>query len=201
MLKHINKSSVEVTSSPENFVLNPYTNKMIKVNGAVYNKLMRKNLQNYKPPLVKNTKSNIIHESTTEQKAVIQKNKLQKEQPLDDGRFYSISNNKKQVLTKQKRSSNIKPSAMGDAMALAVQRVQRKLEGQFNDDEEYDEEHTKYFKNMILQELILIKEQKPQNEKPKNKIYSTNNIDAELSEDGTGSSDEQLSSDGSTEDD
>jgi hypothetical protein len=130
-----------------------------------------------------------------------EKNMLERDQPLTDGQFYSISNNKKQVLIKNKRSSTIKPDEMACMMSDAINRVHAKLEGKYDENQVYDDEHTQLFKQMILQELANIKpKNKTSNIICSNNIHSTNEGYKNTRSIKSGSDTESSEDDGETDD-
>lgn len=150
MIKN-SKNKVEIETIPEGYVKNPETGKLIKIGGKLYNQL----LQGQQP----NTQSKIISNHQSHNEALKQKHKLQQEAPLENNQIYAIGNDRKKVLIKNKKSKSMKIDDMSDLVATACDRVHKKLINQYNEDEiEDNNENRKLFKQMIKQELVLLKQ-------------------------------------------
>lgn len=154
-------NKVEVDDIPNGYIKNPVSGKIIKVGGKLYNQML-KNQE------VDQT-SKIVAECKSHNEAKIKKSKLQFEQPLPDNKVYSIGNDRKKVLVKQKKSQNLKLPDMTKMISVAVDRVHKKLQNQYENvaEIEEDESSIQMFQQMIEQELILMQHEKTQKSKSK----------------------------------
>lgn len=155
-----NEHVVKIESLPEGYIKNPQTGKLIKINGRSYNKMLRDGIIEKAPqhdeiPKEKTPykRKTVVAEETSYNKAVAKKRELESTNPPPSGKQYAISNNKKQVLLRDKKGKTIKPSDMADKMSSALTNVYSKLHGQYGDCEEFDDKTKRLFKQMLLQEL------------------------------------------------
>lgn len=188
MIKNkIQKSEVQIQQLPSGYVLNPTSGKLIKVNGKQYNQLLRNNMieqpEDYQPePQPRQKSSKIVSEGFKSQsEAYKHKERLQQNTPAPDGKIYSISNNKKQVLLKNKKSKSLDIGTLTEQMSRAVLNVNKKL-SQNDDLDVEDENNVELFKSMINQELLLMKQPK-QRPPPLTRMKSIQHVDVEESDD------------------
>jgi hypothetical protein len=138
------------------------------------------------PPVEKKIRQNVAGEYKTPTEALKNKFRMQQSEPLPDNKIYAISNDKKRVLIRQKKTPSLKIGDMSDMVCEAVDRVHKKLRGQgIDDDYDANDEEKEILKQMVQQELLLIQQK---NKISNNNIYNNARIEHEKN---------QYSSDGS----
>lgn len=160
------QQELQIQQLPPGFVLNPNTNKLIRVGSAKYNELLRQcEVEDIPKPIKKNSKIISSHKTPTE--ALKQKLNLERE-PTPINKVYSISNNRKHVLLKDKKRKSLTINDMTGMITKATANVNKKLSGKFDDDENIEDiQHQKFFRGLIEQELLLISQQKNKPKQPK----------------------------------
>jgi hypothetical protein len=149
---------VEIRQNPPNYITNPKTGKLVKVGGRTFHSLVREKLLdmvNYAKNMPEKVKArSVVAECDTASKTVMQKKKLQKEQPPPDGKMYAISNNGKQVLLRNKKTKGIKADHYIDNVSKATTNVYKKLQGEYDENDNFDDDTQEMFRQMIYEELL-----------------------------------------------
>ena len=131
------QQELQIQQLPPGFVLNPNTNKLIRVGSAKYNELLRQSeVEDIPKPIKKNSKIISSHKTPTE--ALKQKLNLERE-PTPFNKVYSISNNRKHVLLKDKKRKSLTINDMTGMITKATANVNKKLSGKFDDDENIED--------------------------------------------------------------
>lgn len=166
------------------YVVNPLTSKPVKVNGRTFNALVREGVFNQSlasvpEKRVKPAKS-IVARATDKTQAYRMKSQLEKEKPLPQNKLYSVANDGKTIVVKNKKAPSLKPenliSMMSKASASVNSRLMRDPQWSqiLSQPAESIDQHTRdQLEHMILQELVA--NGKPvENKKLPNNIYSPN---------------------------
>ena len=161
-----------------NFVINPSTGRPIKVGSSIYNKLVREGA--VKGEVVKREYpkgKNIVREFDSHAKAKEYKEKLQREEPPPEGKRYAISNNRKQVVMKNKKRNHAgTQKLLAEATLIAEQKLKKNGYGAGKSPEEIDEEDIEMFKNMVLQELANLRPSPQSSKKSEKKKFDTKKL-------------------------
>jgi len=133
------------------FIKNPQTGRPLKVGSVTYNKFVKQGIFNGE---ISKKENHIISKQNSRVHAVIKKNKLMKEEPLEDGYRYSLDNSGKNVIKKAKKSETIKVGNIVDRLTDCSLNVYNSVKDDYRDKSFYDSNDRKRIKKLILEELI-----------------------------------------------
>ncbi len=158
-----NAGKVQVESLPPGYVINPVSGRLISVKSRQYQQLLNNNVldvnSNPEPVKVKQTfkPKTVVADCTSKHKALIKKHELQESNPAPQNKIYALTSSGNKVVLRNKKSKSMKPDQMADIMSQAFANVQKKLQNEYDSEEEIDMQQKDYFKSLILQEIANIK--------------------------------------------
>lgn len=142
----------------ENFIINPQTNRLVKIGSPAYNKLVSEKI--IQGEIIKKKGQNIVKEFDSNKKAVEYKEKLMKENPPPEGQKYSLDNTRKQVVIKnKKRPTKSMKSLLAQAAILAEDKLRKQNYG--NGRENVTQDDIDMFSKQILKEMKALKSNIP----------------------------------------
>jgi hypothetical protein len=173
---------------PIRYIVNPLTNKPIKVGSKTFTSLVRQGVFNQTPlasvPEQKRVRpaKAVVARATDKTQAYRLKNKLEQEQPLPQNKLYSVGNDGRSIVIKQKKAPTLKPENLVQEMSKASVRLNAKLMKDpkwaqvLSQSPETLDQHTKdQLEHMILQELVANGRPVVENKKIVNNIKEVNN--------------------------
>jgi hypothetical protein len=176
------------------YVINPLTQKAVKVGGKTFSALVRDGVFNNNKALssvpenkrIRPAKS-VVARTTDRTQAYRLKTQLEKDKPLPTNKLYSVGNDGKTIVVKNKKAPTLKPENIVSMMSRASMEVNKKLMKDpewskvlSQDPDNLDAKTRETLEQMILQELVAngrpmpVKQQKSQ--QIQNQKISTNNI-------------------------
>jgi len=162
------------------YVKNPQTGKAIKVGSVTYNKLVKQGIFNGE---VSKKENHIVSKETNRVRAIIKKNKMSKEQPLEERYRYSLDNSGKNVIKKSKKSDTIKVGNIVDRLTDCSLNVYNSIKNEFeNKTDFFDSNDRKRIKKLILEELIKNNKISDNNIEDNNELQQTEDIEQNDSE-------------------
>lgn len=147
------------------YVVNPLTNKPVKVNGRTFNSLVREGVFNQglgsiPEKRVRPAKS-IVARTQDRTQAYRMKSQLEKEKPLPPNKLYAVANDSKTIVVKNKKAPTLKPDNLVSMMSRASVEVNKRLMKDPNwsqvlsqNPDNLDAKTREHLEHLILQELI-----------------------------------------------
>lgn len=156
--------SVAIELAPPSHVINPLTGRAISTKSKIFKSLLLNGLvsgelpQEDPKPQRKPVPKSVVAEAPSRSQAMKIKQQLMQQQPPPAGKTYAVSASQKKVLLRNAKSKSLHPDTFAENMAKAVSNVHKKLQSQYDDDDDV-EDQTEYFKSLILQELANVSSQ------------------------------------------
>ena len=154
-------STRQTVINPSQVVINPSTQRPVKVGSRVYNNLVKQNLidtTNVAPIPPKQSK-NFVAPISSKRDGYKLKKRLEVEKPLESNQVYAISNDNKKIVTRNKKSEPLKVENVIKSLSKASLSVNEQLmkNPEFLQKlytNQIDEDTKNNIQNLILQEMV-----------------------------------------------
>lgn len=147
--------------NPSQVVINPSTQRPVKVGSRVYNNLVKQNLIDTTniPPTPPKQSKNFVAQVNSKREGYKLKKRLEVEKPLESNQVYALSNDNKKIVTRNKKSEPLKVENVIKSLSKASLTVNEQLmkNPEFLQKlytNNIDDNTKNDIQNMILQEMV-----------------------------------------------